>query len=131
MKRVSIRALIAADLRPLLPPKWKVMDYTDEMNHPLHPVVQLQQQTVAKTPSAPLGLRDLGILFHLLVPETNPATADDALEEALDILLDSIEQLSSKHHIKWDGADRDAHSNLPAYDISTTVTIQHRYAEKD
>lgn len=128
--RVSIRSTIADGLRSVLPSKWKVLPYLDDIDSPLNPVVMIGQSSVTKTPAAPLGARDLSLVARVVVPPTDPSKVDDGLEEALDTLLDSIEELSgSGLRLRWDSADKAIESNLPAYDVTLTVTVQHIYAQ--
>lgn len=121
----SLRQDLDAALKPVLPTKWKLYGYADEIDPPLHPVVMIRQSKVERSPAAPSGIWQHTIAVFVMVPQTDPERAEDALDNALDTLIECIEDLSFPG-LTWTGAERVTAGNLPAYEISLTITTARK-----
>lgn len=126
---MSAGSSIADALRPMLPRAWSIKGYEDDVDQIRAPQVQVILNEVTKTPGVRLGSRDYTLIVRVLSPVTDPAKRDDALEDALDVVLKAIENLTPARTIRWTGATFQVLADLPAYDISVVVTAPHTYQQ--
>lgn len=120
----SIRTQLAVKLGEHLPHAWTIYNYGATPTNPRDPVVVVRQRNVRITPGAPRLYRDTDFSIALIVPEIDPKKVENALEESLEALLDSLDELDMDGLI-WTGAERVTFEDkFHGYDITATVTNQ-------
>lgn len=121
---MQIRKALAAALKPALPKGWRVIAHPEVPANPRGPVVVMRSSTVAKHPGAPRLYRTQGLTLGLLVPELDPAKAEDALDDAIDVLIDALEAVAFPG-LLWSEATRVKFDDrFHGYDVAVTITTE-------
>lgn len=117
----SIRELLADALTEVLP-DWRVYAYRTVPTNPRKPVLIVRQGNVRPTPQAPRLARDTDFSIALLVPETDPAKVEGAVEDALDVLLDALDALPMPGLIFQEAQRATFDDKFQGYDVTLTIT---------
>lgn len=113
------RTDVADLLRAALPAEWIVYDHARGPDNlePDRPVVMVAAGRVRPGPA--LSLRANELRLWLVEASTDPGQADDALDDALVLVLAALDEL---HLAEWTEAERGTYSDaFPAYLITLNV----------
>lgn len=116
----TLRAQLAAHLRPLLPKAWKIIPYQDSLDTLSTVVVMLSQKTIEHSPALPNGAHLVTFTVTVIDPSQDPKVSEDRLDDEVHALLYALDQLPA---LAWDRAEKVQFSDThTAWDISLTVT---------
>lgn len=108
-------------LEAVLPAGTHVMPYARDVATLDRDTVMVRVDDVA--PAAVRRVRTYGFAILALVPQTNPGTADDALDGLLEDILDALESSQVPNNIVWTKATRVSfEERFPCYQVDLTVS---------
>lgn len=114
------RQELAAALTVHLPTNYRVIDHQDSIDRVDvgRPVVMVFHHTIR--PRSGYDVRAVELDVLVVVPELSPGKADDAVDDALDVLLDAIRKTDQ---VVWESAERIAFGDAqyPAYRVTVTA----------
>lgn len=115
----SIRAQLAASLKPLLSTGWRIIDHQDNLDTFTSPVVMLKQQEIEPAPAAPAGAHIVTLVVTIADPKTDPGPAEDSLDENVDNLIHALDSID---YLNWTKATKVLFQDrYLAYDINLEV----------
>lgn len=119
---MGIRAEFADAIRAQLPEGPEVIDHARALDAITDPVVMLERTTVAKPANAMAGYLAT-FTVHVISPVIGRDTADDALDDALDVVLLALDGISFCH---WDTATRSVFlESYPSFQVNVqTITTK-------
>lgn len=121
---MHIRKEIAKALRLKLPKGWRVIEFPAVPANPSQPVIIMRSSTIAKTPGAPRRYRTRGYMLGLIVPELDPEKAEDALDDAIETLVNALEEVDFPG-LLWSEATRAKFDDrFQGYDVPVNITTQ-------
>lgn len=122
MGDADLRGFVTAALAPLLPRDWKWIPFQRNLDAITVPTAMLKLQTVTRTPTAPIAIRDVEYVLTIIEPITDPARGAAALDDHLVDLLGAIDDTPD---IAWKTATAvawgDPNPTNLAYDIIVTT----------
>lgn len=127
---MSARKDLADLLRPLLPnpaPEgtWSLYDYPKALDSLDPDQVAVIFETWKATPHAIPGRQVTEFTVALVVAATDPEHADDALDDAVIVLIDVLDQVAGRHLVNWTDATRGTYRDqYPAYLVTVTTDTQ-------
>jgi len=125
---VSIRTELAAAIRASsqLPARWTVKEYESTPANLTAPRVQVSQAEIRPNAQAPRIWRDTDFQVAVLVPELDPAKVEDAVEDAVETLLDILEAMPG---LVWSDAKRAKFDDkFHGYAVTVTITNEKETA---
>lgn len=118
---MTVRSELAAALKPLLPPRTKIIDTPRSIDglEANKPVVMLYRETLTKAPNA-IGDYFSTFALWIISPGVDPVRAENALDNLLDQVVVALDQVS---WLNWTGAERSVFGDnqAPAYKVNLTV----------
>ena len=118
---MSVRNDLAAALKPLLPPKTKIVDVPRGLDgvEVTRPVVMLYRERVQKAPNG-IGSYLNTFALWIVSPNVDPSRAENQLDQMLDDVVEALDQLL---WLNWSNAERSTFgdSQAPAYKIDITA----------
>jgi len=120
---MTIRADLAAALRPLLPKAWKLIDNESAVDQGNAIVVRLSQQGFRPLPEAPIGHILVDFVVTITVTGTNPARMEDDLDVGTGELIDAIDHIPGGF-IAWRTASKIGNDSTLGYDIELSLTAK-------
>ena len=121
---MSARTELAAILRPLLPPTWKLVTSERTIDDANAVVCRLTQQVIERHPVAPNSKLLVTFNLQVVAPGVDLDRVEDDLDEVTAVMLLVLESLP--HGIYWGGSATKvltADDGHLAYDIPLTITI--------
>lgn len=121
----SPRQQLMAQLEPRLPKDWKLIKWERNTDEISQVTVLVRQSGVSRPKPAIQGFYDTQSTLELIVPQTDPELAEDALDTALmDVFLPILEAIRPG---LWDGnAKKVLHTDKQhmAYDVGVNYTTR-------
>ena len=114
----TAREQLAAELKPLLPKSWSLVDYMTDFDQITKPTVMLHIAEVGKFPQAPLGLLLVTFEATVLAPSKDPSRAWGVLD---DQVLETIHALNTIDALDFIRAEPLVYSNHFGFNITFTV----------
>lgn len=101
---MSARTTLAEHLTTELPAtKYRVIDYPDFPGNLTKPLVMVFGTDITRYGQIGHDRLEVGVVVWLIVPNENPAAAEDALDDGVGDLIDALEPLD---WCSWDTAER-------------------------
>lgn len=118
---MSVRSDLAAALKPLLPPRTKIIDVPRSLDgiETSRPVVMLYRERVEKAPNA-IGAYFNTFALWIISPNVDTSRAEDQLDNMLDEVISALDELS---WLNWSNAQRSTFGDAqaPAYQVELTI----------
>lgn len=114
----TARQQVAANLKPLLPKGWVLVDYMTDFDTITKPTVMLQVTEIGKFPQAPLGYLLVSFEATVLAPSTDPSRVWGLLD---DQVIQVIHDLQTIDGLDFQTAEPVVHSNHFGFVIRFTV----------
>jgi len=118
---MTVRADLAAALKPLLPARTKIVDVPRSLDgvETQRPVIMLYRERVEKAPNA-LGDYFNTFALWIISPNVDPKRAEDQLDNMLEDVIPALDELT---WLNWNFAERSTFGDnqAPAYKIELIV----------
>lgn len=102
----TVRGWVEAQLKPLLPPAWRLVPYSRNLDDIAQTTVMLRLQRVIPLPEAPEGAYRSEWTMTVVYPGQDVTRAQKMLDQQLFELLDAITDLRrSGLNITWSNAE--------------------------
>ena len=111
---MSVRADLAAALKPLLPRRWKIVDTSSNLDRLSIPVVMLKQLELEPAPRAPRSQVLVSYVVTIIDPHEGVENADAALDDGVIDLFRALQSIPFTNPTK-----------------ATKVTFQDKYLAYD
>lgn len=124
MPNINVRQDLIAQLKPLLPPKWKLIPYATNLDELSSTVVMISIQSIERSKEAPQSQRTYSSTLTILTPlQIGTERADDAIDDDVIDLLDAIDKLE---RVKWTKAERGLGNNANNLGFDITLEVLYR-----
>lgn len=100
---MSARTELAAALTVSLPSTWRVLGYAADLDAVTRPTVLVWADAFTPRPEWGSGLHSLTLKMWVLTQSEDPARADDALDDALDLVIDALTPIN---WVRFESAER-------------------------
>jgi hypothetical protein len=99
--KTSRQQLVAA-LKPHLPPKWKLVEYSRNLDVLDRPTVMVHASKIERAPQAPLSAYLTTCTVSVFDPQDDPARAQGSLDDEVLELIAALDQIG---FINWTEAE--------------------------
>lgn len=125
MPNINVRKdILIAQLKPLLPKKWKLIPFTTNLDDLSTTVVMVSIQSIERSAQAPQSHRTYSSTLTILTPfAVGTERADDSIDDDVIDLLDAIDKLDA---IKWTKAERGLGNNSNNLGFDITLEVLYR-----
>ena len=123
MTATVARKVFAAELRPLLPKTWQLVDGSRSVDLTTKTVVTIRQTTIRPLEVAPIGVHGVTLTVNIRVPEQSTQAAEDRLDREVDDLIHALDGMN----VLWESAEKvlmDSTTKTLGYDLTVTVASQ-------
>lgn len=118
---MTVRSDLAAALKPLLPPRTKIVDVPRSLDgiETSRPVVLLYRESVTKAPNS-IGAYFNTFALWIISPNTDLSRAENQLDTMLDEVITALDTVT---WLNWSSAERSvfADNQAPAYRLELNV----------
>lgn len=122
------RTYVADTLRAALPKTWRVVDSETTLDRLSSITVRVSNQRIKRLDAAPAGAYDTTLMVTLISPNADFAKAEGELEDALDVLVEAIED---QFGTAWDEASKVLHGpDGGPYNLAWDVPL-HVYLSRE
>lgn len=122
----TVRGWVEAQLKPLLPPTWRLVPYSRNVDELTRTTVMLRLQRVVKLPEAPSGAYQAEWTLSIIFPGQDVTRAQKMLDQQLFELLDAILDLRATGlNIDWSDAQSAVFDErYEAFDITIRTILE-------
>ena len=117
---MSARRDLARELRKLVPKAWKIVDTDRAIDDAKVTALLISQRTIERAPNAQ-GNHRVTLNLYVIDPHTDPDSAEDGLDNAVDSLLFTLDKSEALRAVVWTTATKVVYQGRRAYEIPITV----------
>lgn len=118
MADLSTREQLAEALKPLLPPDWRILPYSRNVDRLSQTTVMLHAAEIRPAPSAPGGAVETDFTITVMDPQTDAERAQGSLD---DDVIELTLALGSIHWLVFRNAEPTKVQEYLSWDINTTT----------